>query len=162
MPGLGDAIKAAGGKADYIQLDQPGSWQGSYGGPYGAGYVGPFAGVSHMMMIEDNPAPGKGHGKKGKATNLQVDGRHPGLGGQEHKANQGRRSAKITEKASTIMTVMVMVMVMVTVIIETDSSCIHELTRLRPPPGGRFFFLSEQAASLGRTKLWCDKAGVSL
>jgi len=47
-----DAIKAAGGKADYIQLDQAGPWQGSYAGPYGAGYVGPFAGVSHMMMIE--------------------------------------------------------------------------------------------------------------
>jgi hypothetical protein len=61
-----DAIKAAGGKADYIQLDQPGFWQGSYPGPFGADYVGPFAGVSHMMMIEDNPAP------NGKATNLQV------------------------------------------------------------------------------------------
>jgi hypothetical protein len=59
-------IKALGGKADYIQLDQPGWWQGSYAGPFGAGYVGPFAGVSHMMMIEDNPSPA------GKATNLQV------------------------------------------------------------------------------------------
>jgi len=60
------AIKALGGKADYIELDQPGWWQGSYAGPFGAGYVGPFAGVSHMMMIEDNPSPA------GKATNLQV------------------------------------------------------------------------------------------
>jgi len=60
------AIKAAGGTADYIELDQPGPWQGSYAGAYGAGYTGPFAGVSHMMMIEDNPAP------NGKATNLQV------------------------------------------------------------------------------------------
>ena len=48
------------------KLDQPGWWQGSYAGPFGAAYVGPFAGVSHMMMIEDNPAP------DGKATNLQV------------------------------------------------------------------------------------------
>ena len=52
-----DAVKAAGGKADYIQLDQPGWWQGSYAGPFGNDYVGPFAGVSHMHMIEDNPAP---------------------------------------------------------------------------------------------------------
>jgi hypothetical protein len=63
-----DAIKAAGGKADYIQLDQPGFWQGSYAGPWGPDYVGPFAGVSHMMMIESNPAPQLG----GKATNLTV------------------------------------------------------------------------------------------
>jgi hypothetical protein len=61
-----NAIKAAGGTADYIQLDEPGWWQGSYAGPFGADYVGPFAGVSHMMMIESNPAP------DGKATNLQV------------------------------------------------------------------------------------------
>jgi hypothetical protein len=61
-----DAIKAAGGKAEYVQLDQPGWWQGSYAGPYGPDYVGPFAGVSHMMMIESNPSP------TGKATNLQV------------------------------------------------------------------------------------------
>jgi hypothetical protein len=61
-----DAIKAAGGTADYIQLDQPGPWQGSYAGPFGPDYVGPFAGVSHMMMIESNPAP------DGRATNLQV------------------------------------------------------------------------------------------
>jgi hypothetical protein len=60
------AIKAEGGTADYIQLDQPGPWQGSYAGGYGPDYTGPFAGVSHMMMIEDNPAP------NGKATNLQV------------------------------------------------------------------------------------------
>ena len=59
-------IKALGGTADYIQLDQPGWWQDSYAGPFGAAYVGPFAGVSHMMMIEDNPSPA------GKATNLQV------------------------------------------------------------------------------------------
>jgi hypothetical protein len=61
-----DAINAAGGKADYIKLDEAGWWQGSYAGPFGAEYVGPFAGVSHMMMIESNPAP------DGKATNLQV------------------------------------------------------------------------------------------
>jgi hypothetical protein len=61
-----DAIKAAGGTADYIQLDQPGPWQGAYTGPFGPEYVGPFAGVSHMMMIESNPSP------SGKATNLQV------------------------------------------------------------------------------------------
>jgi hypothetical protein len=63
-----DAIKAAGGKADYIQLDQAGWWQGSYGGPFGDAYVGPFAGTSHMHMIESNPAPQLG----GKATNLTV------------------------------------------------------------------------------------------
>jgi hypothetical protein len=60
------AINAAGGKDENIELDQAGWWQGSYAGPFGADYVGPFAGVSHMMMIEDNPAP------DGKATNLQV------------------------------------------------------------------------------------------
>jgi hypothetical protein len=63
-----DAIKAAGGKADYIQLDQAGWWQGSYPGPFGDAYVGPFAGTSHMHMIESNPAPQLG----GKATNLTV------------------------------------------------------------------------------------------
>jgi len=63
-----DAVKAAGGKADYIQLDQPGWWQGSYAGPFGPDYVGPFAGVSHMHMIESNPSPQLG----GKATNLTV------------------------------------------------------------------------------------------
>lgn len=63
-----DAIKAVGGKADYIQLDEAGWWQGGYRGPFGTGYTGPFAGVSHMMMIEDNPAPGR----NGKPTNLQV------------------------------------------------------------------------------------------
>ena len=47
-------IKALGGTADYIQLDQAGPWQGRYTGPYGPGYVGPFAGVSHMMMIESS------------------------------------------------------------------------------------------------------------
>ena len=41
-------------------------WQGSYAGPFGPAYVGPFAGVSHMMMIESNPSP------SGQATNLQV------------------------------------------------------------------------------------------
>jgi hypothetical protein len=61
-----DAVKAAGGKADYIQLDQPGWWQGSYAGPFGPDYVGPFAGISHMMMIESNPTP------SGKAANLAV------------------------------------------------------------------------------------------
>src|SRR4029079_19801308 len=61
-----DAIKLAGGKADYIQLDQAGWWQGSYAGPFGPDYVGPFAGVSHMHMIESNPSP------TGQATNLQV------------------------------------------------------------------------------------------
>jgi hypothetical protein len=63
-----DAIKLAGGKADYIQLDQPGFWQGKYAGPWGPDYVGPFAGVSHMMMIESNKAPTR----KREATNLQV------------------------------------------------------------------------------------------
>ena len=61
-----DAIKAAGGNAQLIELDQPGPWQGSYTGPFGAGYVGPFKGVGHMMMIEDNPSP------TGQATNLQA------------------------------------------------------------------------------------------
>jgi hypothetical protein len=65
------AIKAIGGKAEYIELDEPGWWQGSYRGPFGIDYVGPFRGISHMMMIEDNPAPST-KGKKGKATNLQV------------------------------------------------------------------------------------------
>jgi hypothetical protein len=45
-------IKALGGTADYIKLDEAGPWQGKYNGPYGVDYVGPFAGVSHMMMIE--------------------------------------------------------------------------------------------------------------
>ena len=63
-----DAIKAAGGKADYIRLDQPGFWQGSYAGPFGPDYVGPFAGTSHMHMMEGAPAPQLG----GKATNLTV------------------------------------------------------------------------------------------
>jgi len=48
------AIKAEGGTADYIKLDEPGPWQGSYSGPYAEAYVGPFAGVSHMMMIESS------------------------------------------------------------------------------------------------------------
>ena len=61
-----DAINAAGGDAMYIQLDQDGFWQGGYAGPFGDEYVGPFRGVSHMAMIEDNPAP------NGQATNLQV------------------------------------------------------------------------------------------
>jgi hypothetical protein len=61
-------IKALGGVADYIQLDQAGPWQGSYAGPFGPDYVGPFAGVSHMMMIESNPSPGR----HSKPTNLQV------------------------------------------------------------------------------------------
>ncbi len=64
-----NAIKAVGGKAEYIQLDEAGWWQGSYSRwLFGNDYVGPFAGVSHMMMIEDNPAPGR----DGKPTNLQV------------------------------------------------------------------------------------------
>jgi len=67
-----DEIKAIGGKADYIQLDEPGFWQGNYRGPFGPDYVGPFRGTSHMAMIEDNPAPDGRHGKPGKATNLQV------------------------------------------------------------------------------------------
>ena len=46
------AIKAEGGTADYIKLDEAGWWQGNYAGPFGAAYVGPFAGISHMMMIE--------------------------------------------------------------------------------------------------------------
>jgi hypothetical protein len=61
-----DAIKAAGGNAQLIELDQPGSWQGSYPDPFGADYIGPFKGVGHMMMIEDSPSP------SGQATNLQV------------------------------------------------------------------------------------------
>ena len=65
-PASVDAVKAAGGNAQLIYLDQPGSWQGSYTGPFGADYVGPFKGVSHMMMIEDTPSP------SGQATNLQV------------------------------------------------------------------------------------------
>jgi hypothetical protein len=48
------AIKAEGGTADYIKLDEPGFWQGKYAGPFGNDYVGPFAGVSHMMMIESS------------------------------------------------------------------------------------------------------------
>jgi hypothetical protein len=64
-----DAIKAAGGKAEFIKLDQPGWWQGSYAGPFGKEYVGPFTGVSHMMMIESNPGP---YSPDGKAGNLQV------------------------------------------------------------------------------------------
>jgi hypothetical protein len=63
-----NAINAIGGKAENIELDQAGWWQGKYTGPFGNDYVGPFAGVSHMMMIESNPAPGR----HGKATNLQV------------------------------------------------------------------------------------------
>ena len=61
-----DAVNAAGGNAEYIKLDQAGWWQGSYAGPFGPEYVGPFRGVSHMMMIESNPSP------TGQATNLQV------------------------------------------------------------------------------------------
>ena len=60
------AINAAGGDAEYVKLDEPGWWQGSYAGPFGAAYVGPFAGTSHMHMIESNPSP------TGQATNLQV------------------------------------------------------------------------------------------
>jgi hypothetical protein len=48
------AIKAEGGTADYIKLDEDGPWQGKYKGPFGNDYVGPFAGVSHMMMIESS------------------------------------------------------------------------------------------------------------
>jgi hypothetical protein len=51
------AIKALGGKADYIKLDEAGWWQGRYTGPFGSHYVGPFAGVSHMMMMEDKNLP---------------------------------------------------------------------------------------------------------
>jgi hypothetical protein len=47
-------IKAEGGTADYIKLDEAGWWQGKYKGPFGNDYVGPFAGVSHMMMIESS------------------------------------------------------------------------------------------------------------
>jgi len=60
------AIKAEGGTADYIQLDQPGSWQGSYAGPFGDAYHGPWTNVSHMAMIESDP------GADGRATNLEV------------------------------------------------------------------------------------------
>jgi len=59
-------INAAGGRASYIELDQPGWWQGSYAGPFGNDYVGPLANVTHMMMIESNPSP------SGEASNLQV------------------------------------------------------------------------------------------
>ena len=66
-------INAAGGKADYIKLDEAGWWQGAYAGPFGAGYVGPFAGVSHMMMIEDNPAPdGKSHEPSGHGRHAEM------------------------------------------------------------------------------------------
>jgi hypothetical protein len=61
-----NAIKAAGGNAEIIDLNEAGWWQGNYVGPFGDQYVGPFAGTTHMMMIEDNPGPG------GKATNLQT------------------------------------------------------------------------------------------
>jgi hypothetical protein len=61
-----NAIADAGGIAEIIDLAEPGWWQGGYAGPFGDEYVGPFAGVTHMAMIEDNPGP------DGKATNLQV------------------------------------------------------------------------------------------
>jgi hypothetical protein len=67
-----DAIKKIGGRADYVQLDEAGFWQGNYRGPFGANYVGPFRGTSHMAMIEDNPAPSDKKGRPGKATNIQV------------------------------------------------------------------------------------------
>jgi hypothetical protein len=35
-----NAIKAIGGKADNIELDQAGWWQGNYAGPFGNDYVG--------------------------------------------------------------------------------------------------------------------------
>ena len=76
-------IKALGGKADYIELDQPGSWQGKYKGPFGPDYVGPFAGVSHMMMIEGNPAP-----TRDKAYEPPGHGRHAGLDEQEHQESE--------------------------------------------------------------------------
>jgi hypothetical protein len=56
------AIKAEGGTADYIQLDQPGPWQGSYAGPWGPDYVGPFAGVSYD---DDREQPGTSARRKG-------------------------------------------------------------------------------------------------
>ena len=104
------AIKAIGGKADYIQLDESGWWQGSYAGPFGIDYVGPFRGISHMMMIEDNPAPGK-HGKKGKATNLQVMDVILAWAGKNIKA------PKTHPAITTIITTTTMMM---TTIIETD------------------------------------------
>ncbi|MGH8503152.1 MAG: hypothetical protein ACREVE_11905 [Gammaproteobacteria bacterium] len=61
-----NAINAAGGKAKFIDLDEPGWWQGSYTGPWGKEYVGPFAGTAHMLMLESNPSP------TGQASNLQV------------------------------------------------------------------------------------------
>src|SRR5690606_16222047 len=48
-----EAISAAGGKAGFIRLVEPGWWQGDYAGPFGwADYVGPFRGVTHMSMVE--------------------------------------------------------------------------------------------------------------
>ena len=35
-----NAIWAIGGKADNIELDQAGWWQGNYAGPFGNDYVG--------------------------------------------------------------------------------------------------------------------------
>jgi hypothetical protein len=72
-----NAVNAAGGKAEYIQLDQPGPWQGSYAGPWGPDYVGPFAGVSHMMMIESNPPVTR---QKRKGHESPGYGRSSGLG----------------------------------------------------------------------------------
>ena len=86
MCGRVAAIKAIGGVADNIELDQPGFWQGSYTGPFGAEYVGPFAGVSHMMMIEDNGAR--------DATASPRTSRswtYPRVGEQEHQAARGNR-----------------------------------------------------------------------
>jgi hypothetical protein len=62
------AIKAEGGTADYIQLDQDGPWNenNGYSGPFGDAYHGPFAGVSHMAMIESDP------GFDGRPSNLGV------------------------------------------------------------------------------------------
>ena len=99
QPSVAD-IKAVGGKADNIELDQPGFWQGKYTGPYGADYVGPFAGVSHMMMIEDNP----GAGTPRKAYEHPGHGRHPGVGEARTSRRRGRPSATGTTMITTMMT----------------------------------------------------------
>ncbi len=86
-----NAIKAVGGKAEYIQLDEAGWWQGSYRGPSVTTTSGPFAGVSHMMMIEDNPAPGR----NGKPTNLRGHGRDPRMVEEKHQKPKDSRLRRL-------------------------------------------------------------------
>ena len=64
-----DAIKAAGGKADYIQLDQPGVWQGKYTGPFGPGLRRSLR--RRLPHDDDREQPGP-DAQARKATNLQV------------------------------------------------------------------------------------------